>query len=227
MRLLKAEGLQRKILSADTSLLQASLAQKGVEKGGLYRSHQDNPPQMKQALETYWLSHRPLTPAGQPDWQKTEKRHGRLETRKAWLVPCTSEMQAYLRSKFAWSSVQYCGWIERQRKNVSSGKEQRQVSTWIAGAAFAWELSASLPTALLRGHWGIENGVFYVRDATMDEDRWSGRKIGYHLSAIRNAALSLLCRLAAPYIPDARLRLAARPDLGLPLIYQIIEKSRG
>lgn len=173
---------------------------------------------MKQALESYLLFHRPLTSASQPDWQKTEKGHGRLEMRKLWLVACDPEMQAYLRNEFAWPSVQYCGWIERQRKNLSSGKEERQVSTWIAGAAFSWELSASLAAALLRGHWSIENGVFYVRDVTMDEDRGTGRKIGYHLSSIRNAALNLLRRLAAPYIPDARRRLAARPDLGLPLI---------
>jgi len=91
-------------------------------------------------------------------------------------------------------------------------------SFWLAGAAFSWKLSVSQAARLLRGHWSIENGVFYVRDVTMDEDRWPGRKIGYPLSNIRNAALNLLRTLAAPHNPDARRHLAARPDLGLPLI---------
>ena len=52
----------------------------------------------------------------------------------------------------------------------------------------------------------------------MDEDHLHGRKIGYGLSSIRNAALNLLRSLGFPYIPDARRHIAARSDLGPPLL---------
>ena len=47
-----------------------------------------------------------------------------------------------------------------------------------------------------RGHWGIENGLHYVRDVTFGEDRSRLRK-GHgpqHLATARNAAIAL-CRL--------------------------------
>jgi len=90
---------------------------------------------------------------------------------------------------------------------------------WIAGGALEWPLSAPQAAALLRGQWGIENGVFYVRDVTMDEDRLPGRQIAAGLSGVRNVALNLLRRLvAAPSIPSARRRVAAMPDYGLGLL---------
>jgi hypothetical protein len=51
---------------------------------------------------------------------------------------------------------------------------------------------------LLRGHWGIENRVHWVRDVTFDEDRCqvrtgSGPQV---MAAIRNTAIGVL-RLAA------------------------------
>lgn len=133
-------------------------------------------------------------------------------------MPCEADMQAYLWEEFGWPGVQWCGWIERRRMVLSSGKKEKKVHVWIGGAGFRWQLTAEQATAYLRRHWGIENGVFYVRDVTMDEDRLHGRRIGYGLSSVRNAALNLLRTLGFPFIPDARRHLAASPDLGLTLL---------
>ncbi|MFN3741974.1 MAG: hypothetical protein ACK4VW_04820, partial [Anaerolineales bacterium] len=121
-------------------------------------------------MENWLLFQRPQATASRPDWEKTEKKHGRLEVRKLWLVPCDEDMQAYLQSEFGWPGVQACGWIMRYRKNLASGEEEETCSLWVAGAAFSWDLTAERAAALLRGHWGIENRVFYVRDVSMDED---------------------------------------------------------
>ena len=153
-----------------------------------------------------------------PDWQATVKGHGRLEERALWLFPCAPEMQTYLAQRFGWPGVQWCGWLRRRRTVLRTGAVTESLHVWLAGAAFRWDLKAPAAAGLLRGHWTIENRVFYVRDVTMDEDRLHGRYIGYALSGIRNVALSLLRRLDYPYIPDARRHLAARPDLGLPLL---------
>lgn len=136
------------------------------------------------------------------------------------MVPCEADMERYLEETFGWPGVQWCGWIERQRRELSApDKESVQVFVWMAGGAFRWTLTARQAAALLRGHWSIENGVFYVRDVTMDEDRFHGRKIAAGLSGIRNLALNLLRRLVkAPYIPDARRKVSAMPDHGLHLL---------
>ena len=127
-------------------------------------------------------------------------------------------MASYLREVFHWPGAQWCGWIYRYRKRISTGAEEESLHVWIAGAAFRWELTAQTAAALLRGYWSVENKVFHVRDVTMEEDRLHGRKIGYALSGIRNVALNLLRSLGFPYIPDARRYIASRSDLALPLL---------
>ena len=51
--------------------------------------------------------------------------------------------------------------------------------------------------ALVRGHWGIENRVHYVRDVTFDEDRSQIRtgNAPRTMATLRNVAISVL-RLA-------------------------------
>ena len=56
------------------------------------------------------------------------------------------------------------------------------------------QVNAARLLDLNRHHWTIENGVFYVRDETLGEDRSrirtrSGPQV---MAALRNAALSLL-----------------------------------
>jgi hypothetical protein len=129
-------------------------------------------------------------------------------------------MRSYLAEAFGWPGVQWCGWIACRRRPLwASDWKEEAMHVWIAGGAFARPLSAPQAAALLRGKWGIENGVFYVRDVTMGEDRLHGRKIGAGWSGIRNAALNLLRRLVvAPSIPSARRKVAAMPDYGLSLL---------
>ncbi len=177
-----------------------------------------NHPELQKVLEAWLLFQEPQGTQAPPHWERTEKGHGRIEHRRLWLYPCEQDMQAYLWERFRWPGAQWCGWLYRRRILLASQKEKITTHVWLAGAAFTWPLAPAQAAELLRGHWGIENRVFYVRDVTMDEDRLHGRKIGYGLSSIRNAALNLLRSLGFPYIPDARRHLAARTDLGLPLL---------
>lgn len=180
----------------------------------------EDQPQLREAVEEWIVFCRRERACVPPDWKEVDKGHGRLEVRRLWIVPCEADMEAYLAETFGWPGVQWCGWIERWRRSLSGDEKGRvQVSVWVAGGAFRWPLTARQAAALLRGHWGIENGVFYVRDVTMDEDRLHGRRIAAGLSGIRNVALNLLRHLVqAPYIPDARRIVAAMPDFGLRLL---------
>jgi hypothetical protein len=81
----------------------------------------------------------------------------------------------------------------------------------------------ALPDRLLtlkRGHWGIENGLHYVKDVTMGEDKstihvGNGPKI---MAALRNTALSLLRRAGYSTIA-ARMRYhSTHPQAALEVL---------
>lgn len=177
----------------------------------------ENRPVLRQAIEEWLLLKKPHGTEQPADWEEITKGHGRLEKRRLWIVPCEPDMKTYLEAR-GWPGVQWCGWIERKREMLASGQVEAKTHIWVAGAAFQLTLTAEQAATLLRHHWEIENGVFYVRDVSMGEDQFHGRKIGHGLSGIRNAALNFLRTLGAPYIPDARRFLSACQDLGLHLL---------
>jgi predicted transposase YbfD/YdcC len=73
----------------------------------------------------------------------------------------------------------------------------------------------------VRGHWGVENRLYYVKDETLGEDRCRVRK-GHGaqvLAAIRNAAVHLLEGVKASSKAAATRRFAAHPEEALPLLF--------
>lgn len=73
------------------------------------------------------------------------------------------------------------------------GKITRETS-YIITSLTAQQASPGELLRLIRGHWGIENRVHWVRDVTFDEDRsqvrvGSGPQV---MAALRNTAVSLL-----------------------------------
>lgn len=55
-------------------------------------------------------------------------------------------------------------------------------------------MSAERLMELVRGHWGIENGLHFIKDRWWDEDRqWSRRPgLAERLAMLRDAALTAL-----------------------------------
>ena len=72
----------------------------------------------------------------------------------------------------------------------------------------------------LRGHWGIENKVHYVRDVTMGEDAGQASRgsTAQALAAVRNALLGLLRHARWTNIADALRTDAVSLDAALQLI---------
>lgn len=75
--------------------------------------------------------------------------------------------------------------------------------------------------ALTRLHWSIENGLHYVRDVTLGEDRCRVRKgnAPQVLASVRNVAVYLLNRMDAPSIAAATREVAAYPDKAIPWLH--------
>ena len=73
---------------------------------------------------------------------------------------------------------------------------------------------------LTRRHWGIENGLHYVRDVTLGEDACRVRKgaAPQVLAAVRNAVIHLLAELDVPSHAAAIRRLNAQPEKAFALL---------
>ena len=84
--------------------------------------------------------------------------------------------------------------------------------------AKVWQLSPQQALEGLRGHWEIENRLYWVRDVSFSEDRLPGRSIGPGLSVIRNLALNLLRALGYRFVVDGFRALSGRADRGFSLL---------
>lgn len=154
-----------------------------------------------------------------PDAVQVDKAHGREERREIWVV-ADQELGAYLAQEYGWLGVCGSGRVRRWRRRIDQSQWQHVEEVyWIAGGHLpAWEASQVL--TWLRGHWEVENRVFWVRDVTYGEDRSHARMVALALSGLRAVAVNLIRHLGFRLIPDGWRVLAARPDRGLSLLLQ-------
>lgn len=159
-----------------------------------------NQPALKAAVDLWLEAQGAAGARPPPDHVTVCKGHGRVEQRAVWWV-AAEELGAYLEHAHAWPGVRVCGRIRRSRWKADGSTEVEE-HTWISSAP-PERATPEQVQAWLRGHWGIENRVFRVRDVDYDEDRLHGRQVGPALSALRNGALNLIRALGYRYIPDA------------------------
>jgi predicted transposase YbfD/YdcC len=121
---------------------------------------------------------------------RTEKGHGRLETRtleSSWWVA------EYARECLGWHSVQQV--IKRTCRQVKLSTGELSVAVTYGITSLGWHQADALQLEQLwRGHWSIENRVHYVRDVSMGEDAGSIRSgsAPQALAAMRNSLLGLM-----------------------------------
>ena len=121
-----------------------------------------------------------------------------------------------------WPAVQQLCRVERHRTLLRRGQGVRStvdVSYAITSVPPSRANAARL-LRLLRGHWGIENRLPWVRDVTFDEDRSQVRSgaAPQVLAAGRNLALALLRRAGYPCIAAALRPFAGRARCAVQLV---------
>jgi predicted transposase YbfD/YdcC len=136
-------------------------------------------------------------------------RHGdRTEVRQLW---ASTALTGYL----TWPGVAQVCKVERvvQRK----GQRTQEVRYAITSVATA---SAAQLLHLVRGHWGIENRLHYVRDVTLGEDasRIRTRAAPQVIAALRNAVLGLLRQQGWDNIAAALRHYGWQPTAALRLL---------
>ena len=117
-----------------------------------------------------------------------------------------------------WPGVGQVFELERVRV-LPGGKAEVEVVHGITSLGRDRASAADL-LALVRGHWGIENGLHHVRDETLGEDRCRVRtgSSPQVLAALRNAAVQLLEGVDAPSKAAATRRFHVHPEEALALL---------
>ncbi len=166
------------------------------------------------------LTRRRLFPPSVPDPDVTTARtvnkgHGRLEIRQAH---ASDLLRTYLQNH-GFVDAQQVIRIERIRR--IGEQEAREYSYYLSSHARDHATAFDF-LRWIRGHWGIENKLHYVRDVTFGEDACRVRKGGSAqvLAALRNTASHLLNGVDAPSKKAATRRFQVHPLEALELLKQ-------
>jgi len=152
-------------------------------------------------------------------------RHGRQEVRLLWAL-ADPALTSYVGSAGSvgepWPHLAPMGRVERRRTLVRGGRVvKREVKVgYVITSAPPERADATRLLQVLRGHWGIENKLHWVRDVTLDEDRCQVRTgaAPQAFAALRNLALALLRRSGATNCAAAMRTHAGRPHGAVTLV---------
>jgi len=174
--------LEKKVITGDALFAQRNLCQKIISRQGDYLFIvKANQAQLHWAIQYFFE---------QPDvrlpLQQTEQwsRHGdRWEVRRLW---ASTALNDYL----GWPGVRQVLKVERETEK----KGQKETQVRYAITSLGTERKAKQLLSLVRGHWAIENQLFWVRDVTLGEDASQVRKgsTPQVMAALRNVVIGLL-----------------------------------
>jgi predicted transposase YbfD/YdcC len=128
-----------------------------------------------------------------------EKAHGRIERRRASVVPASPAVRALL------PGLKAVARIEAQRV-LPNGK----TTNAIRYVALSRLLSPAKVLAVTRAHWGIENQLHWTLDVVFDEDDARTRKdyAPENLAVLRRLAQNILRMHPATYSMSSKMRRA-------------------
>jgi len=126
----------------------------------------------------------------------TERAHGRVEIRRIKTLTAARGIGF----PYAKQIVQ----VTRERLVTATGVRTTEVVYAVCSLPFDQARPAAI-AAWLRGHWGIENAIHWVRDVTFDEDRSSVRTgtAPQAMATLRNTAINLHRLAGATNIAEA------------------------
>jgi hypothetical protein len=125
-----------------------------------------------------------------------EKGHGRIEER---ILTTSSMLQDY-------SPWPYLAQVFKLESTVTTARGTHTTVCYGVTSLPHTVADAARLLTLVRGHWGIENGLHYRRDVTLAEDRslvWIGHA-PHTLAALHNVVLGLLARHGQRNVPKAQ-----------------------
>lgn len=179
-QLLKMLCLQGVVVTADALNCQREIAAQVIEQGGDYvlalKANQGT-----LFADVQLFVDDPKTPLARAE--SVDGDHGRIEVRQAALSPDIAWLQAH----HAWPGLRAIGKVTAARE--SPAKTSIETRYFLMSQA----LTPERFLAIVRAHWGIENGLHWVLDVTMNEDQMRNRKDNgpENLALLRRLALNL------------------------------------
>lgn len=209
---LKLAEISRKVVTADAMHTQRGLASQilGTQSDYVFPV-KENQPQLYKNIQALFAPDYPKPGFGkiQTDFltaQKVNKGHGRLELRTI----TTSEM---LNTHAAWPGLAQVYRLQRHFQWRRNGRTYRTSSEVEFGITSLTRKQVA-PEQLLqirRAHWGIETGLHYRRDVTLQEDatRMTVGNTGKVMASINNLVLALIRQAGFHNAAQARRWFAA------------------
>jgi predicted transposase YbfD/YdcC len=217
-RVLKGVDLKGKIVTGDAMFAQRELSQQVVEGGAEYVwTVKENQSSLRAEIEAAFEIEEGKTAlkAMKNDFSRAEtieKGHGRIEERR---LVATSLLKGYLQ----WPWLEQVFKIEREIEEISTGKKRSEVSYGVTSLTRE-EATAERLMEIVRGHWGIENGLHYRKDKTLREDgcRLRRGEAAQAMAVINNLIIGLVLRQGTRNLAEARRIYNAYPLEALNLI---------
>ena len=206
-KVLRQVDLRGVVVSGDAMFDQRDLSIQIVRaKGDYLWTVKDNQEGLREDIEVLFQPQRKLvgTSALPHDFRTAstvEKGHGRLEKRS---ITVSSLLADYS----TWPELAQVFKVESQRTDAR-GTPKTEVRYGVTSLP-AHLADANRLLQLTRGHWGIENGLHYRRDATMREDH-AQLRMGHApemLAVLNNTVLGLFARQGATNVAHARREFA-------------------
>ena len=221
-RVVKQLDLRGKIVTGDAMLAQRELSVAIVEGDGDWVwTVKGNQGQLQRDIEILFepeLCTGGFSPSHK-DFQTAVTRgkgHGRRERR-------TLTSSSLLKEYVKWPYCEQVFRLERHCVRISDDKVFQEVSYGVSSLTRD-EANADRLLELVRGHWGIENGLHFRRDDTLKEDRCRLKGQGAQaMAVVNNLVLGLLRKARFETLPDARRYYAAN----LPDAIALVMRSPG
>jgi predicted transposase YbfD/YdcC len=221
-KILQMVDLQGKIVVGDALHTQRKVSTQIVEAGGDYCwTVKENQSALREAIERFFEPEvqTPGFGLAVTDLRTTSQvnqGHGRTERRNLTVT-------SVFAGELDWPNARQVFKLERRFRHHRSGKVSQETVFGITSLS-PQQADAAQLLAINRGYWGIENGLHYRRDATLGEDR-TRVKIGHAprvMAVLNNLTLGLIARQGSRYVPEARRKFAAKPQLALNLLLQAV-----
>ena len=219
-KLLKMVDLREKVVMGDAIHTQRAASIQIVEAGGDYIwIAKGNQSEMEDNIRL-WFGPEPDPIPGMGRLPKdfevakeVRKGHGRLDERT---ITVSSQLKDYLQ----WPYLEQVFMVDRSYTSTKTGETNQQTRYGFTSLTRD-KLTPDTLLEMTRSYWGIENGLHYRRDVTLNEDRTRMTKgnLAQAMACINNLVIGLLIgKLKYRYLPDARRFFDAHPANAFDLV---------
>lgn len=201
---LAAVPLKNRVVCADAMQTQRKLSVEILAKGGDYLwTAKENQSTLRADIAQFFQPPRVAKGWYIPELSRSvaqtiDKGHGRIEVRQ---IAVMQDIDDFL----DWPGVQQLFKLVRQVTQIKSQKTTTEVVYGLTSCP-PQRASAAQLLDWIRAYWGIENGLHYRRDKTLQEDatRFSLPKMPAVMATINNFVIGLTQKLGYSNLPEAR-----------------------